>query len=181
MGFYEDSKYAVIRRKWFGRPLTRGGDAAAGIALTASGTTKTVITQYLPKGPINVEKVGVQVIATLSSADNSTGSVKRQVQPVKFYKGTTSTPRQTLIGNVSVTLGDGSRTALWAIASQGGSSLSSQEVEAGKKITVFLATPTSDNGTAAGATGTVFGGGTLSYFIDYSPKFDQSKWEKSKK
>jgi hypothetical protein len=124
-----------------------------------------------------MEKVGIQVIATVSSADNATGCVKRQRIPVEFYKGTTSTPRQTLLGSVHVVLGDTGRTALWGIASQAGTSLSSQEVEAGKRITIFLATANSDNGTAAGAAGTVAGGGTLAYFIDFRPKFHQSKWD----
>lgn len=176
MGFYEDGKFGVIERKWFGRPLTRGGDAAAGIAIAGSATTKTVVKLYPPKGPIDIEKIGVQVIATLASAANATGSVKRQRLPIEFYKGTTSTPRQTLLGSVNVVMGDGGRTSLWGIASLAGSSLASREVEAGKFITIYLATANSDNGTAAGAIGTVVRTGTLAYFMDFTPKYDNSKW-----
>ena len=91
MTFYADGKFGVINRKWFGRPLTKGGDAASGIAVAGSGTTATKVKLYLPKGPIHMEKVGVQVIATLASAANATGSVNNQRLPIKFYKGTTST------------------------------------------------------------------------------------------
>jgi len=174
---YDHGKYGVIERKWFGRPLTKGGDAAAGIAVIASGTTKTILKGFPFKGPIKVRKVGVQVIATLSTADNATGSVKKQRAPFEFYKGTSSTPRQTLLGTCHVVLGAGGRTALFGIASQNESSLSSQEVEAGKFLTIYQATANSDNGTVQSVIGTVFNGGTLAYFVDFSPKYDDDKWK----
>jgi len=174
---YDDAKYGVINRMWIGRTPKLGGTSSAAVALIASGTTKTVMTQFLPRGPINIEKFGIQVVATLSSADNSTGCVKRQRQPVELWKGTTSTPRTTLMGSVHAILGDTGRTALWGVASVEGAALASQEVEAGKVLNIFLATPNSDNGTAMTVIGTIAGGGTLAYFIDFRPKFDQSKWE----
>ena len=81
------------------------------------------------------------------------------------------------MGSVHAILGDTGRTALWGVASVEGAALASQEVEAGKVLNIFLATPNSDNGTAMTVIGTIAGGGTLAYFIDFRPKFDQSKWE----
>lgn len=174
---YDDARFGVISRKWFGRPLTKGGDAASGIAISGTATTKTVVKGYYPKGPIVVEKIGVQAVATLASAANATGSVLRQRVPIEFYKGTSSTPRQTMIGSCHAIIGDGGRTALWGIASQEGGSLASQEVEAGKAIAIFMATANSDNGSAAAGVGTVVRTGTLAYFMDYRPKYDPAKWE----
>lgn len=178
MSFYSDQKFGVIQRRWFGRPLTKGGEAAAAVAIIASGTTKTVMTKFYPKGPIKIEKVGCQVVATLASADNATGSVKRQRIQVKFYKGTNSTPRTTLIGSCHAICGAGGRTALMGIASQMGANLASPEVEAGKCLTIYLASANSDKGTVMTAIGTVAGGGTLAYFIDFRSHFDTTaKWE----
>jgi len=177
MAKYDDGKFGMIQRRWFGRPLTKGGEAATGIAISGSATTKTILKGYAPKGPIVVEKVGIQVIATLASAANATGSVDRQRVPIEFYKGTSSTPRQTMVGSCHAILGDTGRTALFGVASCEGSDLASQEVEAGKLISIFMATANSDNGTAAGAVGTVVRTGTLAYFMDYRPKFDSTKWD----
>lgn len=175
---YEHGKYGMIERKWFGRPLTKGGDAAAGIVIAGSGTTSTKVKLFLPKGPINVEKVGVQVVATLASAANATGSVNNQRMPIRFYKGTPSTPRQTLLGSVHVVMGDGGRTALWGIASLTGTNLASQEVEAGKYITIYQATANSDNGTVNAVIATHIRTGTLAYFMDYRPKDNLGgKWD----
>ncbi len=172
---YDEGKYGMIQRTWFGRPLTKGGDAAAAIAISGSATTKNVVTGYYPKGPIVIEKFGVQVVATLASAANATGSVKRQRVPFELYKGA-SGARTTLLGTCHVVCGDGGRTALYGIASQAGSSLSSQEVEAGSGLTIYMATANSDNGTAMSAIGTVVRAGSLAYFIDFRPKFS-SKWD----
>lgn len=176
MNSYDDAKYGVISRTWMGRPLTKGGDAAAAIAIAGSATTANRIVGYTPKGPMVVEKVGVQVVATLASSVNATGSVLRQRVPFEFYKGTSSTLRQTMIGSCHIIIGDGGRTALYGIASQLGSSLASQEVEAGKLITVYQATANSDNGSAAVAIGTVVRTGSVAFFIDTRPKYDSSKW-----
>lgn len=179
MTFYADGKFGVINRKWFGRTLKLGGSVAnGGIAVAGSGTTAEKVKLFLPKGPIHMEKIGVQVIATLASAANATGSVNNQRLPIEFYKGTTSTPRQTLLGSVHVVMGAGGRTALWEIASLMGTNLASQEVEAGKYITIYQATANSDNGTVNAVIGTHARLGTLAYFMDYRAKSDpvNGKW-----
>ena len=172
--FYDDSKYGVIERTWFGLPRRYGGECASGFTI-ASGTTETVVLRYYPKGPIEIVKAGAFVLATVSSADNSTGCVDRQRLPVEFWKSNASgTARSTLLASTHVVLGDTGRTARFGFASN--ESPASAEVEAGRFITVFLATPNSDNGTAAGADGTIMGGGTLAFFIDWKRRYGNN-WE----
>ena len=177
---YDDGKYGVIQRHWFGRPLTKGGDAAAGIAISGTATSQNPVKRWYPKGPIQVEKIGAQVIATLASAANATGSATRARVMIKFYKSTSSTLRNTNIGSCHVVLGDTGRTALWGIASLSGSNLASQHIEAGNAITIHLGSGHNSSGDVPAAIGTLVRTGTLAYFIDYRPKFDGgAKWDMS--
>jgi len=173
---YDDAKFGVIERTWFGLPRKYGGECASGFTI-ASGTTESVVARWYPKGPIAVKKMGAFVCATLASADNGTGSVKRQRIPVEFYKSNSSgTARSTMLGSTHVICGAGGRTARFGIASD--ITPSSAEIEAGRFVTIFLATPNSDDGTVAAAVGTILGGGTLSFFIDWVRKYDTStKWQ----
>ena len=170
MSTYSDAKYGVIERTWFGLPRKYGGHCASGFTI-ASGTTESVVTRWYPKGPIDIKKVGVQVVATLASAANATGSVDRQRLPIEFYKSSSGgTARTTLLGSVHVVMGAGGRTARYGIASD--PTPASSEVEAGRFISIYLASANSDNGTAMGAIGTVLRTGTLAMFIDWVRKYD---------
>jgi hypothetical protein len=172
--FYDDSKYGVIERTWFGLTRKLGGACASGFTL-GSGTTEEVVTRFYPKGPIEVTKVGVMALATLASAANATGSVDRQRLPVHFYKSNaTGTKKSTLIASTHVIMGDGGRTARYGIASN--QAPASAEVEAGRYITIYLASANSDNGSAMGDIGTVLRTGTLAMFIDWKRRYGND-WE----
>lgn len=66
---YDDAKYGVIERHWFGLPKTWGGGAAAG--LTFNESEATPIKRFYPKGPIVVEKLGVVALATLGKGEQA--------------------------------------------------------------------------------------------------------------
>ena len=69
--FYDDAKYGVIERHWFGLPKTWGGGAAAGF--TFNETQSALIKRYYPKGPIKLLKIGVQTLATLGKGEEQVG------------------------------------------------------------------------------------------------------------
>src|SRR5690349_20476510 len=64
---YDDSKYGVIERVWLGLPKTWGGGAAAGF--TYNETQGLLVKRWQPKGPIVVQKIGVQTLATLGKGE----------------------------------------------------------------------------------------------------------------
>lgn len=171
---YNDDAFNVIERKWFGLTQKHGGDVAAGFTI-ASGSAAVSVTRWYPKSPITIMKVGAYVLATLASAANATGSVDRVRVPIHVEKSSANgTTRTTLLGSTRVIAGDTGRTARFGIASREKSALASREVEAGRFITLRIATAHSHNGTAAGAVGTVLRTGTLAYFIDWKRKYSST-------
>src|SRR3990167_6113783 len=67
--FYEDSKFGVITRKWFGLTKKLGGDVAAGYTLaTTDATVISHLARWYPRGPIKILKMGSFVLATLVNA-----------------------------------------------------------------------------------------------------------------
>jgi len=66
---YDDSKFGVIERHWFGLPKTWGGGAAGGI--TFNETEATTIKRFYPKGPIQIQKLGVIALATLGKGEQA--------------------------------------------------------------------------------------------------------------
>jgi hypothetical protein len=175
--FYDDARYGVVERTWFGLRRSLGGDAASVFMNSGSGTIENVVKRWYPKGPIDVIKMGVMVVATLaSSGANATGLLKRAKRPVKFYKsGGGGTAKTTLLGSLHLTAVTSGRQARYAIASD--PTPASSEVEAGRFITITLATPNANDGTAAGV-GSI-GNGSYAFFIDWVRKFGQEtqKWD----
>ena len=180
--FYDAAKYHNITRTWFGLTTKMGGQASASIApLTGSATTATLVTRWYPRGPIKVLKVGYLNVATASAAANATGATSRARIPIEFYKSNSSgTARSTLLGSDAITIAPVAITQcpLWSIGSKAGSGLSSQEVEAGRFITIFAATAEDSEGDAAAARGTTMISGSFAFFVDWVPKYDPSneKW-----
>jgi len=177
--FYEDSKYGVINRKWFGLTKKAGGDCAAGYTFSGSGSSITHLARWYPRGPIEVIKAGFRVLATLATAANATGGAVRSKHQVKYYKSTSGAMASVMATN-HIQVGDASPTAhprpgLWSIASTG-AIRSGNVVDAGQFVSIYVATPTSDDGTMAAAVGTLSDGGTLAFFIDYVPHYS-SKWD----
>jgi hypothetical protein len=71
---YDDAKYGVIRRTWFGLTPKVGGAQAAGITLgtTSTMTPITTPTRWYPdRGPVKFVKVGYRTLATISNASSS--------------------------------------------------------------------------------------------------------------
>jgi hypothetical protein len=166
--FYDDGKYGVISRKWFGLTTKLGGDVqTTGLYTIASATAITHLARWYPKGPINIIKCGLRVLATLS-----TGATANQTEilPVRFYKSSAAgASMNTLIDSFSCYVGDHtSNPGQYGIAS-GGKALSSPEVEAGRYITIRTGTTTTAGGTES-TVGTV--DGTVAFFIDWVPRFD---------
>jgi len=60
---YDDAKFGVIERKWFGLTVKNGGETAAAHLIPAVAEAAKV-TRWYPRGPIIVKKFGVMVQAT---------------------------------------------------------------------------------------------------------------------
>jgi hypothetical protein len=71
--FYDDSKFGVISRKWFGLTKKWGGDVANGYSLNAvthGATSVTHLAKWYPRGPIRITKAGSFCLATLTNASS---------------------------------------------------------------------------------------------------------------
>lgn len=64
---YDDAKYNVIERQWFGLTTKHGGQAASGI--TFNETEGAKVARWYPKGPILVKKFGLRVLATMGKGE----------------------------------------------------------------------------------------------------------------
>lgn len=165
--FYDDAKYGVVSRKWFGLTKKLGGDCAAGYTI-GSATAITQLARWYPKGPIDIIKCGLRVLATLATAATNSSTERL---PVRFYKSSAAgASHNTLIDSFNLYVGDNANApGIFTIAS-GGKSLSSPEVEAGRFISIRTGTVTTAGGTEPGTNGTV--SGTVAFFVDWSPRFD---------
>jgi len=67
--FYDDSRFGVIERHWFGLPVTWGGGAAAGLLFNE--TEATPVKRFYPKGPIQILKLGVITLGTLGKGEQA--------------------------------------------------------------------------------------------------------------
>jgi len=62
MARYDDAKFGVVQRHWFGLTKKAGGQGAAdGFELSADATH---VTRFYPKGPMYITKFGVMHLAT---------------------------------------------------------------------------------------------------------------------
>lgn len=65
--FYDDAKFGVIERVWFGLTTKHGGQA--GSPLTFNETEANKVTRWYPKGPIVIKKFGLRVLATMGKGE----------------------------------------------------------------------------------------------------------------
>jgi hypothetical protein len=114
MAFYNDDKYDVIERKWFGLSKANGGDAAAGF--TFNETQAALIKRYYPKGPIRLLKIGVMTLATLGKGEELIGLTVGGTATVKatIVASTTSAPYTIASKTLATNLSAGSYLSLLA-------------------------------------------------------------------
>ena len=159
---YDDAKYGVIQRKWFGLPKTRGGDVASGYSIAGSAATSTKHLRFwYPKGPIKLLKAGAMNLATVNIA-----STAADVIPVRVYADGAS-------GSTGISFNwamTSTKVAPHTIASS--STVTRQKVKAGAYVKITTGTPQTGKGTRI--TGSVVTG-ELAFFVDYTPAFD-SGW-----
>ena len=151
---YNDAKYNVIERKWFGLTKKWGGDCATGYIMTAvdSATTlKHMDSGYYPKGPIRIVKWGAMVLATVTATKTV------DLLPTYLQLGTAAKVGRMNLRAASQKVFFGTVAAI--------------DVADGKAIKIAQATPTTSAGTAA-ILGTQ--GGTVAFFIDYVRRYDST-------
>jgi hypothetical protein len=177
--FYDDSKFGVIKRKWFGLTRKHGGDLPGLITVSTSNdtyysggyepgsaTTVTHVARWYPKGPITVKKVGYFVMATM--VGKATVKGRREF---RFY---TRGASASVCGKVlPATCGTVSAYTFNSMTT-----LTVAQCKAGEYMTITSGTPVTYKTTYA--LGTVTRGtvnGTLAFFVDYVPQYDASgKW-----
>jgi len=155
---YDDAKYGVIHRKWFGLTKKMGGDVAAGYTFgTTDATTIDHLSRWYPKGPIKMVKAGHMVLATIGG-----GGTAMDVVPARIMVDGANESADWNIPDAG---------APYSIAST--VTFTNATVDAGSYIGVRTGTPQSAAGTAAN-TATVTG--TAAFFVDYHPVYS-SKWD----
>lgn len=159
--FYDDSKFGVINRKWFGLTKKWGGDCAAGYTFgTTDATVTSQLAKWYPRGPIKMLKAGTFILATVANA-----SVDRI--PVRVRTRGASASLGSLFYNAK-----GNQAV---IASS--TTFTVRQVKAGEYISIVTGTPQTDKGTAANTATTT---GTVAFFVDYVPTYDSGgKWDAS--
>jgi hypothetical protein len=159
---YDDAKYGVIERKFFGLTAKHGGDVAAGYTLGTTDATKAVnIARWYPDGPIRLKKFGYYTLATIAGGATAMDYIPARV----LVNGSVET-------SSDLQIEDGS--APYAIGSVTG--FTNAVVDAGSYIGIRTASAVSDNGTES-ITATITG--TVAFFLDYTREFSTSgKWDK---
>ena len=161
MGFYSDSNYGAIRRKWFGLTKKFGGDCASGYTLgTTDATTIDHLSRWYPKGPIRMLKAGHITLATIAGGSAAFDRVPARIR----VNGSTES------GTFYVDDG----AAPYAIGAAGSTvTFTDPVVDAGSYIGIRTGTPESDSGSEYN-TATVTG--TVAFFIDWKPEWADGKW-----
>jgi hypothetical protein len=155
---YDDAKFGVVQRKWFGLTKKCGGDAASGFTFgTNAATVIDHVTRYYPKGPIKLLKFGALCLGTLS---NTLGT------PDKI------TARLYCDSGVEASIDLATDMAQYSISSV--TTFTSATIGPGSYLAIDTATADTDKGTDAN-NGTM--SGTVAFFIDYHPIYHQSKWD----
>ena len=70
--FYDDSRWGIVYRQWFGLPVRYGG-TNAGAGITFNETQSNSVKRWYPprKGTIQMMKAGVMTLATLGKGEQS--------------------------------------------------------------------------------------------------------------
>lgn len=163
--FYDDHKFGVITRTWFGLTQKNGGQDAA--ITFGSATTTTHVAKWRPRGPIKIKKVGYLVQATM--AGKATNKGRREFR--FLTRGASASVVAKLLPATCGTVS--------AYTFNSTTSLTVSQVKAGEYVSIKSGTPVTY--TTTYALGTVTQGtvnGSLAFFIDWVPTYDYSgKWD----
>ena len=158
--FYDDSKYGVIERTWFGLHLSKGGAVAAGSGYTCgaeAATSNNHLVAFYPKGPIRLLKFGVMVQKAVACT-----ATTMDVVPFRLRVNGSNETSNVKIADAAAAYTIGSTTTF-----------TNAVVDAGSYIDIIQGTPLSGKGTEV-VTGTVTG--TFAYFIDWVREYS-SEWD----
>jgi hypothetical protein len=97
--FYDDSKFGVIERKWFGLTAKHGGETAAGFTFNETEATK--LTRWYPRGPITIKKVGVKTLGTLGKGEEVLVLFKSGTTRIAAVTASTTSAPYTIASNVT--------------------------------------------------------------------------------
>lgn len=163
--FYDDAKFGVITRTWFGLTQKNGGQDAA--IVFSSATTTTHITKWHPRGPIKIQKVGYLVQATM--VGKATNKGRREFR--FLTRGASASVVAKLLPATCGTVS--------AYTFNSTTSLTVAQVKAGEYVTIKSGTPVTYTTTYALGTavqGTV--NGSVAFFVDWVPTYDYGgKWD----
>ena len=162
---YDDAKFGVIHRRWFGLSKKHGGDRANArtgtgqgcFTATINGTSKTHLARWYPRGPIKLIKAGSYVQATLTNASADLIPVRLTVRGGSASVGCSWYAKSTTTA-----------VAPYTIAST--TSFTVRRVKAGEYLSIKTGTPVTSKATRVVGTVT----GTLAFFIDYVNDYDSS-------
>lgn len=146
--FYDDAKFGVIDRKWFGLTKKHGGDVAAGYTFATTDATKiTHLARHYPKGPIRLLKAGAYVLGTIGGG----GTVFDRI-PIRLQVNGADESSEFYVRDGDINYVKASTTTF-----------TNAVVDAGSYIGFVTGTPESDKGTL-GSTATVTG--SVAFFYD---------------
>jgi hypothetical protein len=150
---YDSGKYGVITRTWFGLTDKHGGGYTSAYT-KGSATCVAKLARFYPRGPISIRKIGMRVLATISTpATNAScdGFYYR------LYK-------EGVVAATDMVLADDTnRVALYGVASKA----VNVNVTAGSYITIKTSSSYTGDGTVdAGSIN-----GSFAFFIDWVPKY----------
>ena len=156
--FYDDSKFGVIQRHWFGLTTKWGGSVVNTANLYTFGTTdataRAQVAKWYPRGPVKMIKAGTMILATVTNA-----SVDRI--PVRILTRGASASVGAVFYNAKGNQAVVASTTTFTV----------KQVKAGEYVTIRTGTPQTDKGTAANTATTT---GTVAFFIDYVPTYDST-------
>lgn len=154
---YDDSKYGIITREWFGLVKRLGGEnpnSTGGFSIS-SGTSTSFVARWYPKGPVTIKKVGYR-------AQTALGGASRTRQMLRFKTNNAND----VIANIKPTT---TTVSQYTLAST--TSLTTNYVTAGSYVAID-GRPVKNN-----AANTLSGNavtGTFALFIDWVPKYSTS-------
>lgn len=156
---YDDARYGVIQRTWFGLTPKLGGMTASGITMGTTGTTKAITTptRWYPKGPINMVKAGFRVLATITSASSAGRPLNIFTRGASASVGCTVNPSTCSVAQYAV-----ASTVTFTVAQVKAGEYCTFKWGTAKTFKSSLPTGTAKNATVSG---------TVAIFVDWVPTF----------